>query len=159
MASFSACREDHFQKKLSKTDLPFRFCKIGLRNTLFIFGRKNCRCVLFRLLQICPILAYFVVIEALIELRKMLLRKKLFDVRLGNYPTPKVLIYILQICKDASAIDLLDGRSVLNKLFFQNKVRRVLYKLVLVTFTAFQTSGLFKKQKIKCVPIIKYKNN
>ena len=43
MASDSARREDHFQKKLSKTDLPFKFCKIGLKNTLFIFGRKNGR--------------------------------------------------------------------------------------------------------------------
>ena len=24
-------------------DLPFKFCKIGLKNTLFIFGRKNGR--------------------------------------------------------------------------------------------------------------------
>ena len=32
-----------FKKKLSKTDLPFKFCKIGLKNTLFIFGRKNGR--------------------------------------------------------------------------------------------------------------------
>ena len=31
-----------FKKNVSKTDLLFRFCKIGLRNTLFIFGRKNC---------------------------------------------------------------------------------------------------------------------
>ena len=29
--------------KLFKTDLPFRFCKIGLGKTLFIFGRKNGR--------------------------------------------------------------------------------------------------------------------
>ena len=52
MASDSARREDHFQKKLSKTDLPFKFCKIGLKNTSFIFGRKNGRllfvvCLLF----------------------------------------------------------------------------------------------------------------
>ena len=39
----------------------------------------------------CPILAYLK-IEALIELRKMLLRKKLFDVHLGNCSVPKVLI-------------------------------------------------------------------
>ena len=53
-----------FSKKLSKTDLPFKFCKIGLKNTLFIFGRKNGRllfvvCCCCRLLQLCPILAYF----------------------------------------------------------------------------------------------------
>ena len=27
-------------------DLPFKFCKIGLKNTLFIFGRKNSRLLL-----------------------------------------------------------------------------------------------------------------
>ena len=65
VASASARRKDHFEKKMSKTDLPFRFCKIGLRNTLslFIFGRKNVRLffcfVLFVLLQLYPILAYF----------------------------------------------------------------------------------------------------
>ena len=61
MASDSARREDHFQKKLSKTDLPFKFCKIGLKNTLFIFGRKNGRLLLllFDVAIFCPILAYF----------------------------------------------------------------------------------------------------
>ena len=39
MAYFLAQLEDH----LSKTDFPFRLCKIVLRNTLLIFGRKNCR--------------------------------------------------------------------------------------------------------------------
>ena len=49
------------KRKLSKTDLPFRFCKIGLRNTLFIFGIKNGRLLLFCLFvaTLCPILAYF----------------------------------------------------------------------------------------------------
>ena len=47
MASDSARREDHLKKKLSKMDLPFKFCKIGLKNTLFIFGRKNGRLLLF----------------------------------------------------------------------------------------------------------------
>ena len=60
VASDSARREDHFQKKkLSKTDLPFKFCKIGLKNTLFIFGRKKWSFVVVCLLQLCPILAYF----------------------------------------------------------------------------------------------------
>ena len=39
VASFSARQEDHFLK-MSKADLPFRFCKIGLRNTFF--WQKNC---------------------------------------------------------------------------------------------------------------------
>ena len=92
MASDSARREDHFKKKLSKTDLPFKFCKIGLKNTLFIFGRKNGRLLLLLLLllfvaTLSDFGLLFFLIEALIE---MLLRKKLFDVRFGNCSTPKV---------------------------------------------------------------------
>ena len=38
----------------------------------------------FVLLELYPILTSFFYIEALIELRKMLMRKKLFYVRFGN---------------------------------------------------------------------------
>ena len=94
VASFSARREDHFQKKCVQNgpSLHIRFCKIGLRNTLFIFGRKNCRLLLLLLsfLQLCPILAcFFFLIEALINLRKMQRRTKIFDVRFGNCSTLK----------------------------------------------------------------------
>ena len=43
VASFSARRDSRgsFSKNLSKTDLPSRFCKIGLRNALFISGRQT----------------------------------------------------------------------------------------------------------------------
>ena len=50
-----------FNKKLFKTNLPFRFCKIGLRNT-FSFGWQKNSCLLFVLfcfVATCPILAYF----------------------------------------------------------------------------------------------------
>ena len=47
----------------------------------------------------------------------MLLRKKLFDVRFGNCLTLRY--------PDSADLD---------KLFFQNEVQRVLYKLVLVTY-------------------------
>ena len=76
-----------FKKKLSKTYLPFKFSKIGLRNTLFIFGRKNGRLFVVVLLFVATLSDFgllFLKIEALIELRKMLLRKKLFDVWFGN---------------------------------------------------------------------------
>ena len=66
MASDSARREDHFQKKIC----PFKFCKIGLKNTLFTFGRKNGRllfvvcCLLFvvcsLLFVVCCLLLLFV---------------------------------------------------------------------------------------------------
>ena len=39
-----------------------------------------------------------------------------------------------QCYNDAIDLELLDGRSVLDKLFFQNEVQRVLYKLVLVAY-------------------------
>ena len=76
MASDSARREDHFQKKnLFKTDLPFKFCKIGLKNTLFISGRKMVVCCFVVLLFVATLSDFgllFFLIEALIELRKML---------------------------------------------------------------------------------------
>ena len=81
---------------MSKTDLPFKFCKIGLKNTLFIFGKKNGR-LLFVVVVVLLFVAtlsdfglLFLKIEALIELRKMLHRRKLFDLRFGNCLTPKV---------------------------------------------------------------------
>ena len=91
MASDSARREDHFQKRnFSKTDLPFRFCKIGLRNTLFIFGRKCSFVMLFCFVAALPDFGLlFFKIEALIELRKMRIRKKLFYLRFGNCSTVK----------------------------------------------------------------------
>ena len=75
-------------------DLAFRFCKIGLRNNLFIFGRKMVVC--YHVFFVCLFVAtlsdfgFLFLIEALIKLRKMFLRKKLFDVRFGNCLTPKV---------------------------------------------------------------------
>ena len=92
MPSFLARREDHLQKKLFKTDLPFKLCKIELRNTTFTFLQKNCR-FLFCLLQLDQILVYFFKSKALIEMRKMIVKKKLFDVWLGNCSTSKVLIF------------------------------------------------------------------
>ena len=87
-----------FKKNLYKTDLPFKFCKIGLKNTLFIFGRKNGRLLLFVCLFVCLLFVatlsdfglLFFLIEAFVELRKMLLRKKLYHARFGNCSTPKV---------------------------------------------------------------------
>ena len=75
-----------FSKKLSKTELTFRFCKIGLRNTLFICGSKMVVCfVLLQSAILCPILANLFQIEGIFKLRMMLLKKTLLDVRLGNY--------------------------------------------------------------------------
>ena len=91
MASDLAGREDHFQKKLSKTDLPFKFCKIGLKNTLFIFGRKNGRLFCFVVVVCCNFVRFwltFFLIEALIELRKMLIRKKLFNITVWELLNP-----------------------------------------------------------------------
>ena len=79
--------------------------------------------------SLCPILASFFRIEALIELRKMLLRKKLFDVRLRNCSTPKDKVLIVIFCRftgftKMQSIQLLEGGSVLllDTLFFQNEL-------------------------------------
>ena len=129
---------------MSKTDLPFRFCKIGFRNTLFIFGRKNGRLFCLFVCVFVAALSDFGLlfkIEALIELRKMLIRKKLFHVRF------------------AWIWELLNPKD---KLFFQNKVQRVLYKLVLVTYPLDHSQRIYspsnfrfiqKTKKIKIVPI------
>ena len=92
MASDSARQEDHFQKKICpKRTFPSNFVKL-VSKILYLFLAEKmvvCCCLLFVAI-LCPILAYFFFIEALIELRKMLPRKKLFDVRFGNCLTPKV---------------------------------------------------------------------
>ena len=68
----------------------------------------------------------------------MLLREELFDVRLGNCSTPKVLIFCRFIGFTKMQLSLLlNGRSVLDTLFFQDEIQTVLYKLVrdvLVTY-------------------------
>ena len=78
MASFSAHRGDDFQKKIVQNGLSFRFCKIGLRNTLFIVGRKMVVSFVGDVVGgnfVRFWLTSFFLIEALIELRKMLIRK------------------------------------------------------------------------------------
>ena len=55
---FSSSRGSFSKKKLSKTDLPFKFCKIGLKNTLFISGRKMVVCC-FVLLFCCFVVLLF----------------------------------------------------------------------------------------------------
>ena len=90
---------------LSKSDIPFRFCIIGLRNTLFIFGRKMVNCFVcfvcfVCLLQLCPSWLTLKKIEALIEIKKMTVRKKLFDVWLA--------LGIAQPLRYSYSADLLD---------------------------------------------------
>ena len=78
MASDSARREDHFKKKICpKRTFPSNFVKLVSKILYLFLAEKMVVCCLFVcLLQLCPILAYFfLLIEALIELRKMLLRK------------------------------------------------------------------------------------
>ena len=118
---------------------PKRTFPSDLGSEILFFVEKIVVCCFVCLFaaMLFPILAFFFKkIGAFIELRKMLLRKKLFDVRLGNCSTPKVLsTHILQIYwiyKDAN--DLTSRWKVrFRHTFFQNEVQRVLYKLVLVT--------------------------
>ena len=64
--------------------------------------------------------------EAHIKQRKMFSRKKVFDVRLGiAQHLMRQGTHILQIYwidKDAIDLELLDGRSVSDELFFQKEV-------------------------------------
>ena len=79
MASFSACREYvSFQKKMFK-----KCCKIGLRNTLFILGRKMI--VVCFVLFVC-LLQYF--IRFWLTWKKLKLQSSWERCRLGNYSTP-----------------------------------------------------------------------
>ena len=79
-----------FSKKLVKTDLPSRFYKSEVRNTkLFLFGRKIVVICCFVFCNSFPDLrSKYFKIKAIIKLRKILSRKKLFYVRLGNCSTP-----------------------------------------------------------------------
>ena len=150
MVSASARREDHFQKNVSKTNLPFRFCKIGLRNTylLYLFlAEKMVVCCFVCFVLFVATLSDFgllFLIEALIELRKMLLRKDLFNVRVRN----KVPIFcrFTGFAKMQLTL-LLDGRSVLDKLSFKMKYKECFISwrwshtlsIILGGFTALQT--------------------
>ena len=83
----------------------------------------------------------------------MLLRKKLFDVRLGNCLTPKLSTHILQIYwiyKDA--IDLTYRWKVrFRRILFQNKVQRVLYKLVLVTEPLYLSESIYNPSNVEII--------
>ena len=97
MASDSARREDHFQKKnCPKGTFPSNFVKL-VSKILYLFLAEKmvvCRLLLLLLLLFVATLSdfglLFFLIEALIELKKMLSRKKLFDLQFGNCLTPKV---------------------------------------------------------------------
>ena len=73
--------------------LLFRFCKIGLRNTIFIFGRKNGRLFVCFVLFCCNIVRFWLtfLIEALIELKKMLIyEEKIILCTVWELLNPKV---------------------------------------------------------------------
>ena len=84
MASFSARQEDHFQKFLSKTDFPL---KLG-SEILYLFLAEKWSFVYFFFFVATLSDFGFLFKIVLIELRKMLIRNKLFDVQFGNCSTP-----------------------------------------------------------------------
>ena len=99
MASFSARREDHFQKMFVKNrpSFPSDFIKL-VSEILYLFLAEKivvCLVVCFvATLSLSDFGLHFFLIEALIELRKMLIRKKLFNERLfAHCSTPKVLMF------------------------------------------------------------------
>ena len=94
VASDSARRKDHFQKKICpKRTFPSNFVKLVSKILYLFLAEKMVVCCLF-VCCCCNFLSdfglLFFLIEALVELRKMLLRKKLFDLRFRNCSTPKV---------------------------------------------------------------------
>ena len=92
---FGSSRNIIFKKKIFKTDLPFGFVKLGSEIQVIDFSAEKWSLVCFVAQYFISLsdLAYFFKIEALIKLRKMLLRKKIVNVQLGNYSTARVLIF------------------------------------------------------------------
>ena len=80
---FSARQKDHFQQQ--KWTFRSDFVKLGSRIlTLFLADNDRLMFVLFCWI-LCPIMTYFfLLIEALIKLRKILLERKLSHLWLGN---------------------------------------------------------------------------
>ena len=103
MATFSARREDHFKKRICpKRTFPSDFVKLVSEILCLFLAEKMVVCcfVLF-VATLSDFGLLFYKIEALIELRKMLIRKKLLFVRFGNWSTLKYPDYA----------DLLDFQS------------------------------------------------
>ena len=95
MASDSARREDHFQKKICpKRTFPSNFVKLVSKIFYLFLAEQEWSFVVLLLLLFVATLSdfglLFYLIEAFIELRKMLSRKKLYHARFGNCLTPKV---------------------------------------------------------------------
>ena len=97
VASDSARREDHFQKKICpKRTFPSNFVKL-VSKILYLFLAEKmvvccccCCCLLLFVATLSDFGLLFFLIEAFVELRKMLSRKKLYHARFGNCLTPKV---------------------------------------------------------------------
>ena len=122
-ASFSARQVNNFYLNFPKRTFCSYFVKFSSEiHYLFLAGNG-------RLFVICCCNTSdfdFFLVKALITLKKMLTRKKLFDVRLGNASTP-LGTQIPQIYK--YAIELTSRRKIRNRqTFFQNEVQNVLYK-------------------------------
>ena len=89
---FGSSRGSFSKKNCPKQIFPSDFVKLGPEILDSFLAEKM---VVFFFFFCCNTLSdfclIFVVIDALVELRKMLLRNKLFDVQLGNCSTPEVL--------------------------------------------------------------------
>ena len=106
----------------SKKFVPSDIVKLGAEILNLFLAEKTLVCfVLFVLLQ------YFVWFWLTFDTHraekdafkeKIILRKKLFDARLGNCSTPSLIAHILQIYWIYKDVIDLNGKSVLDKLFF-----------------------------------------
>ena len=125
---FCSSRVSFSTKKCPKRTFPSDFVKLGSE---ILFWQKKWPFVCF----VAPLSDFglLFLIEAFIELRKMLIRKKVFKMQLTL---------------------LLDRWSVLDNFFFQNLKYKECFmcwshtlSIILGGFKSLQTSGLFKKQK------------
>ena len=100
-ASDSARQKDHFQKKICpKRTFPSNFVKLVSKILYLFLAEKMVVCCLLFVVCCCCLLLFvatlsdfgllFFLIEAFIELRNMLSRKKLYHAWFGNCLTPKV---------------------------------------------------------------------
>ena len=93
MASNSTRREDHFQKKTyPKRTFPSNFVKLVSKILYLLLAEKIVVCclLLFVVVVCCNFVRFWLtfLIEAFVELRKMLSRKKLCHARFGKCSTP-----------------------------------------------------------------------
>ena len=152
VTTFLARRENHFQRKnCPKRIFCSDFVKLGLEILLFVyFWQKNCR--------FFYIAIYFFWFWLAFKKLKLLSSEELGR----NYSMFGLgIAQPLQNSYSAGLLDLqrcnwqlLDGRSVLDTIIFQNEVQKVLYKLVLVTDSLDHCARIYSPSNFGIVVVV-----